>query len=59
VQVGKQRAGLWKCRKDFFNLFAKPNLRWLLSAPARFHPNVANDPRLPVHVLDLQWAKSD
>ncbi len=45
LQVGEQWAGLRECRKDFFNLFAEPNLRRLLAAPARLHPNEADNPR--------------
>src|SRR5437762_10865342 len=53
-EVGKQRPGLGQRRKDSLNLFAEADLGWLLPAPARFHPNEANNPRLPIHVLGLQ-----
>ncbi len=54
LQIRKQRADLWKRRKNFLDLLAETNLRRLLSAPARLHPNEADDPRLPIHILGLQ-----
>jgi hypothetical protein len=54
LQIWKQRAGFRQRSQNFLHLLAKSNLRWLLAPPARFHPNKADNPRLPVHVLGLQ-----
>ena len=52
-EIRKQGARLWEGCKDVFDFLPKPDLRRLLTAPARFHPHEANDPCLPIHVLGL------
>src|SRR5256885_15340435 len=49
-EIWKERPCLRQRGEDFFDFFPEPNLRRLATAPSRFHPNEADNPRLPIHV---------
>ena len=53
-EIWKERPCLRQRGQNFFDLVPESNLRRRATTPSRLHPNEANNPRLPVHVLGLQ-----